>query len=260
MIVLVVVLVVVVVALVVAIVRLRSQADDLTALAGERAAARDQARTEAATARTRADAAEAQRDAALERAARARRDAAEVARRLQEEVAARAGAEAEAADAQRQAQEARTALEEAAERSAGGGSGDDAAFLWAVARSQVERLWQVSVAAVPGAPSPLDGTDDPLAAAATIVIDAAREEAGAPVELTWEGGPPMEAPTALVALALLQELVAAVAKDAESADVVVQVDEQAVVITLDAVGIDGLAERVAPGFASGPDRWCVARR
>lgn len=258
MIVLVVVSVVVVIVLVVVNLRLRSESDRLRVLAADNAAARDQARAEFVASATRADAAEQARDAALERAARARRDAAEVARRLQEETAARAEAEARADDARRAADATIAAQQAAAERAASGG-GDDAAFLWAVALRQVERQWQVSVATVPGEPSPFDGADDPLRVAAEIVVDAAREEAGVPVDLTWDGGPPVEPPAALVALAVVQEVVAAVAKDAESADVAVHVDDDTVSIELDAVEPETLAVGVAPGLAVGSHRWCVPR-
>lgn len=260
MILLVVVLVVVVIVLGVMTMRLRSQTEALDALAAERAVARDQARAEAGAATARADAADRERDAALERAARARRDAAEVARRLQDEATARSEAEVRAEEARAVADAAEVALQSAQERSAGGGGGDDAGFLWGVALAQVERLWQVSVAPVPDEASPLEGTDDPLRVAAEIVVDAAREEAGAPVELSWEGGPPVAAPTALVALAVVQEIVGAVAKGAESADIAVRVDDDAVSIAVEAVGARDLSARIAPGLAVGADRWCVARR
>ena len=203
--------------------RLRGLSEDLGAAT--------QARAEADAARRRADAdaeaARKERDDALERANRARRDAADVARRMKQEADARAQAEAEKA-----AVEASLAEAEAA---ASGGD-HQAAELWALALASVRRTWEVSVAPSPGLPSPLDGSDDELRDAVAIEVDAAREEAGAAIDLEWSGDAVTSPALAVRTLALAQEVIGRLAKATDAASLRVTSDGGAV--TLEVTGTD----------------------
>lgn len=203
--------------------RLRALSEDLGEATQARAAADAARRTaEAAT-----EAARKERDDALERANRARRDAADVARRMKEEADARARAEVERAAAEASLAEA--------EAAASGGD-HEVAELWALALASVRRTWEVSVAPSPGLPSPLDGSDDELRDAVAIEVDAAREEAGAAIDLEWTGDAVASPAVAVRTLALAREVIGRLAKATEAAVLRVEVEGDAV--TLEVTGTD----------------------
>ncbi len=195
-----------------------------------------------------ADAAQARtaRDDALERADRAEREATAVARRLEEEADARAAAEAALADAQ----------------AAASGGEADAAALWALALAGVRRTWEVSVAPSPGLASPLDGSDDELRDAVAIEVDAAREEAGAAIELTWDGTAVVGPALAVRALALAQEVVGRRATAPAAAVLAVPVRAGSVELAVTGPDLDGapapveeLLSGVAPEHQVAPGRF-----
>lgn len=175
MLVLVVALGFVAVGLAIALVLARRQVAESATRLARTEAARDVARDYAETAVERADAMAKERDDALERVSRARRDAAEVANRLQEETAARAEADA-----------ARMALEDERDAHECAPGDLDSEVLWALALSQAERTWRISLALGADDRSPLVGADGLFRAAVEIEVDAVREESGADVELRWE--------------------------------------------------------------------------
>ena len=214
--------------------------DDLAGMT----AARGVAAATAAEAEERARLAGQARDDALERVQRSRRDAAEVAARLREESAARAEAEAAA---ERSAGECGRLAGELADRteeleavraelaSRPTGDGDrNAEVLWHLVLGRIERLWRTSIALLPEDPSPIQGSDDPLRAAAEVVVDAAREEAGADIELVWTG-PGREVPIdrATVALAVVESVVETVSKATLRTTVRVTVETGAVEIAVE---------------------------
>lgn len=196
--------------------RVSALRDDL----GEATRARESADVARRTAEAAAEEARNERDDALERANRARRDAADVAKRMKQEADARAEAEAALA---------------IAEAAASGGD-QEAAELWALALASVRRTWEVSVAPSPGLPSPLDGSDDQLRDAIGIEVDAAREEAGAAIELEWSGDAVVAPATAVRALALAQELIGRLAKATDA--VVLRVGAERDGVTLEVTGSD----------------------
>jgi hypothetical protein len=183
-----------------------------------------QLRESADAARHMADAAATEarkeRDDALERANRSRRDAADVAKRMKHEADARAQAEAALAQAE----------------AAASGGDQQAAELWALALASVRRTWEMSVAPSPGLPSPLEGSDDLLRDAIGIEVDAAREEAGAAIDLEWSGREVVAPAMAVRALALAQEVIGRLAKATDAAVLQVTVDRDRV--TLEVVGTD----------------------
>ena len=221
--------------------------------AEERLAEAVEARRRADEAATEAEAAAAaaakERDDALERAARAKRDAAEVARRMQEEAEARAAAEAEQAStaADRERLEAELA---AAEALAADGDEGRIAELWSLALGGVRRTWEVSVCPSPGMPCPLDDGEHLLRTALEIEVDAAREEAGAAIELRWEGDAEVATPTALRTLSIAQELIGRLSKVADEATMAVEVaDDGSLVLAVVATDADG-ADVVPPDVAA----------
>lgn len=231
--------------------RLRSELEAVTEARDALEIERNTRAAEALAASGRAEDAVAERDAALERVQRARRDASEVARRLAEETAARKAAETEVEEVRRdvarfEAELAEVRAELEAASAAGGGT--DVEQLWSLALASVERLWQTSVAPAPGSPSPLVDAADPLRAAVEIVVDAAHEEAGAAVELQWTLDEVLGADPGLRVLATVQEAVAAVAKTASRAELVVEEADGSVRVRIDAVDDDGAPLPVAlPG-------------
>jgi hypothetical protein len=240
------VLFVVAVGLAVLLVRTNGRVLALTEQLGEA----DRAREEAEVARRAAEALAAEadqaRDDALERANRARRDAADVAKRLKQESDARTAAEGALAEAE----------------AAASGGDEQAAELWDLALGAVRRTWEVSVAPSPGLTSPLDGTEDELQAAIGIEVDAAREEAGAAIELAWSGSAVAPPALAVRALALAQEVIGRLAKATES--VVLAVTTAPGRVTLEVTGtdadgapapVDALLAGVAPEHQVAPGRF-----
>lgn len=275
MVVVAVVLFVVAVALGLLLVRTRAQLDELTRQLEEVTRACDAADDLRRTAEADAAAARRERDDALEREKRARREASEVGRRLAEEREARAEAERaqhEADQARIQADQARMEADEArieadqarieanharieAEKTARRDDGDVTA-LWQLALAGVRRTWEVSVAPSPGLPSPLDESPDSLRAAIEIEVDAAREEAGASIDLEWSGDAVAPPAVALPALSIAQALVARLSKVSEQAVLRVASEADGVAIEVEATDGDGRSvvpddvaaeHRVAPG-------------
>lgn len=137
---------------------------------------RDRAIAAAAADGERADVANQERDHALDRLQRVEQEAAELADRLRDQATARAAA------------------------------------LWALALGRVERAWRTSVAVHADGRSPLDGPGDPLRTAVGVVVDAAREDAGAQIDVEWDGADQVPDDQAVVVLAIVESVVAAVAK------------------------------------------------
>lgn len=255
------VLAAVAVVLAAALARARSQAARLTDELAEARQAREVAETAVRISEASAAAAVKERDDALERASRARRDAAAVAKRMQEEAEGRAAAEAE----RRSVLEDRARLEEelvAAEEAAAAGGASRLAELWSLALAGVRRTWEVSVCPSPGMPSPLDDTDDELRTALEIEVDAAREEAGAAIELIWHGDDVASVAVSVRALSIARELIARLAKVADRAALVVESSAGVVTLTVEAVdvaGSDVVPRDVAPAYRVGPGRYVVGR-
>lgn len=120
--------------------------------------------------------------------------------------------------------------------------------LWELALAGVQRTWEISVCPSPGMPSPLEGTDDSFHVAVQVEVDAAREEAGALIDLTWvdEGVVPVR--LAVRALPLVQELVAQLSKAADTAELTVTAAPDKVTIHVDAKSPDG--DPVHPSLSS----------
>ena len=176
---------------------------------------------EAAAAEERQLATTRERDDALDRVQRARRDAAEVANRLRDETAARSAAQAEAESAAVARDELErtaatlTAELEAARAAGAPAEGDTAEVLWALTLDRIERIWWTSISLHGDEPSPLAGTEDLFRTAVGIVVDAAREEAGADIDVEWSGDrTPVPAHRAVLALATIEAIVASLAKSA----------------------------------------------
>jgi hypothetical protein len=225
--------------------RVTALGDDLAAAIQERESAesaRRIAEAEALDARR-------ERDDALERANRARRDAADVARRMKQEADARSQAELALAEAQ----------------AAASGGDQRAAELWALALASVRRTWEVSVAPSPGLPSPLDGSDDLLRDAIGIEVDAAREEAGAAIDLEWSGRDVAPPALAVRALALAQEVIGRLAKATDAATLRVTVGRDTVTLEVTGTDVEGrpaavghLLAEVAPEDQVAPGRFELA--
>lgn len=234
---------VVVAALVVANLRLRSRIDVVTDLGRVVADERDAARAEAATAVDAAALARKQRDEALERGHRSRRDAAEVANRLSAESAARAALESELG-------ELRAAVDEPR------GPDELAEVLWGLSLRQAEVTWRVSVAVDREVASPLADADDPFRTAIEIEVDAAREEAGADIELSWVGTADVGHAHAVVALAVVRDVVHAVGTTADRTTLVVSRLGDAVELVVDSFDAEGrpVAVPLPDGLESAPGR------
>jgi hypothetical protein len=217
------VLLVVAVGLAVMVVRTNSRLEAVNADLAEAVRARDAAEAARRTAEAAAGEARRERDDALERANRARRDAADVAKRMKLEADARASAEAALADAE----------------AAASGGDQQAAELWELALAAVRRTWEVSVAPSPGLPSPLEGSDDELRDAVSIEVEAAREEAGAAIDLEWSGPAVTSPGVAVRTLALVQELIGRVAKATGTAVLQVEVHQGSVRIRVTGTDIEG---------------------
>lgn len=194
-----------------------------------------------------------ERDDALERERRIKREAADVARRLQGEHTAR-----------REVEEARDRLvaEVAELRSAAAQRPEDEAELWALALAGVRRTWEISVAPSPGLPSPLEEAVDPLRAAIEIEVDAAREEAGAAIDLEWAGEALHPPSVSLRALSIVQELVGRLAKVSETAVLRVHSAPDSIAVEVEASDAGGAS--VVPGDVAvehqvAPGRYVLSR-
>lgn len=220
--------VVVIAALVVANVRQRTRVRQLETLARDTADERDAADARTAAAQTATIAAERARDEALERVQRSRRDAAEVANRLSAESAAKAEADAELASLREELEVARR-----------GGSDATIEQLWHLSLRRAEQTWRLSVAIDPSGPSPLAETDDAFRTAVEIEIDAAREEAGAVIEVEWAGDAPVPADRATVGLAVVRDVVDSLGTVAERTALTITCATDALELTVEALDTDG---------------------
>lgn len=227
MLVVVVLCVVLVIALTIVHFRLSARVDALHGVAAELTDERDAVTARADATAADLDAARLERDEALERVNRARRDAADVANRLRDETAAKDALSRELADAH-------DALEAAAAQSTG-----PAAVLWDLAVRESEHRWRVSVAVDPSTGSPLDGATDRFRAAVEVEVDAAREESGAALDLVWKGETPPGAERAVVALALVRDVIATHGTAAAATTITIDCRDDAVEVSVDAVGADG---------------------
>ena len=257
--------------LLVLLLRERSRASALGDELAAMTTARDLATVAADDAEERARLADRARDDALERVQRSRRDAAEVANRLREETAARTEAEAaverSAAECGRlqgdlasRTDELEAVRAELASRPAGDRD-RDADVLWHLALGRIERLWRTSISLLPEDPSPIQGSDDPLRSAAEVVVDAAREEAGADIELVWVGsGREVPVDRATVALAVVESVVDTVSKATLRTTIRVTVDAGEVEIAVetdDDVPLDDTCG-VPTALSAGAGRYRVA--
>ena len=237
---------VVAVGLAVQLVRTSTRLDAVTEELGEAIRARDSAESARRLAQGEAVDARRERDDALERAQRARRDSADVAKRMKQEADARTAAEVALAQAEASAS----------------GTDEQAAELWRLALGAVRRTWEISVAPSPGLASPLDGSEDELRDAIGIEVDAAREEAGAAIELLWSGTAVARPAVAVRALALAQELIGRLAKATESAVLRVTAGPDRIDIEVEGTDVDGapapvgaLVADVAPEHQVAPGRF-----
>lgn len=237
------VLAVVAIALAVQLVRTRARLDALGAELAAATVARTDAEARSRRAETETATARAEREDALDREKRAKREAADVARRLQLEHEAHARTEQERDRLAGELDARRAELEEAHASAARRGGGD-VEQLWELALAGVRRTWEVSVAPSPDMPSPIDGAPDPLRAAVEVEVDAAREEAGAAIDLEWTGDSVAPPAVALRALSISQELIARLAKVSDQAVLRVVSDPEGVTIEVEGTGADG--ESVVP--------------
>lgn len=233
---LVVLLVVLVAALGVANMRLRARAEELAGVVRARDGEIVQHTGSLAAANRRiADLARA-RDDATTKLERSKHEAMEVAQRLRDETAQRIKAETERQDLVKERERAGSALDDAEGRLAS--VDDDRERLWALALARSERLWRTSVAIGPDQPSPFEDTDDPLHCAAQVEVEAAREEVGAAIELSWTGEPVTDPGRAVLVLGLVEALVAAVAKEASRATITVSSVPESTDVHIHAIGDD----------------------
>jgi hypothetical protein len=261
---------VVVVALAVVLVRTRAQVDRLAELARELTDDREDAVADARRAREEGDALRIERDDALERVQRARRDAAEVANRLQEERAARSEAEAAGATATAQCDELQREVAALRDElavsvpSAAAGSEEqaaDAEVLWELALARVSRTWRTSIALLPDEPSPIEGAPDTLRAAVEVLVDAAREEAGADIDLEWSGdSSTIGAHRAVLALSVIEAIIETVAKVVAPTHLHVTVTPRGVelAVTTDEASGSAVPLELPAALATGPGRFLVA--
>ena len=225
--------------------RLSARVDALHREAATLTAERDEATARSDELSTQVAAAPLERDDALERVNRARRDAADVANRLSDEAASREQLERTLAETQ----EALAAAEAAPQET-------PASVLWGLAIRECEQRWRVSVAVGPDATSPFDGDADPFRTAVEVEVEAAREESGAALDLVWKGESVPTDERAVVALALVRDVIGALGTAAANTTITVDGLDDGVEVQVDAVAADGSAVDVwiPPSLASGPGR------
>lgn len=258
MIVVVIVSLLVLIGLAVLLWRAQATIEGLTTQADMLSAELDVADNEITAALARGSRLEKERDDAFERVQRARRDASEVAGRLQDERAAREVAERSVDAAETRVAELEVEVEALTAAAAGGGGGDGFDQLWMLALAASERTWRTSVATGAEA-SPLAGADDALRTAIEIEVDAAREEAGAAIDLVWELDGEVPVSQAVLALATVQAIIASIAKTASSATVTVAGGDGSVEVSVVAADDDGapLDVEIAGRAAVAPGRYRV---
>ncbi len=267
-------------------IRERARGDDLQRGLSVTIAERDDALARVPVLEHAEQAAADERDEALEQIERTQRDAAEVATQLRDVTAERDDSLAAAVASDDQIADLRWTVSELQavidERSAAlvrardtvedllgdgepddgepgtSGNGDhvdvDAGMLWALALVRVERIWRNSISLGLDDGSPLDDADDQLRAAVEIGVDAAREDAGADIELSWSGDRVVDGAPALVVLAAIESVIDAMAKTTSTTVIDVVVGPDDVRITFAATDDSGTALDVAvpDGLQSSP--------
>ncbi|MDE0803217.1 MAG: hypothetical protein OSA99_07820 [Acidimicrobiales bacterium] len=205
----------------------RGRVEELTDLVVQARNERDQATADAEAAAVAAADLTGERDEAHERENRARRDAADIANRLRDETAAKSELESSVVELQEQLDAA--ALDD-----------DLLDVLWTLSVRESRRRWWVSVSVGPEAASPLDAARDPFRAAVEVEVDAAREESGAALDLVWKGESPCSGERAVLALALVRDVIGALGTAAVSTTITVDSGDDAVNVQIDATDADGL--------------------
>ena len=137
-------------------------------------------------------------------------------------------------------------------------------------RRSPERAWRPSWPRC--GPSPLEDAADELRAAIEVEVDAAREEAGAAIDLEWTGEAVHAPAVSVRALSIAQELVARVAKASETAVLRVTSSDDELVLEIEGTDSEGrsvvpldvaLEHRQAPGryvLAGAPAPATAGRR
>jgi signal transduction histidine kinase len=130
--------------------------------------------------------------------------------------------------------------------------GHDPATLWALELARSERRWRHEVSPDRDAISPLVGATDPLHVALDIEAAAVREEAGTDVRVEWKLPAPLGPGLSLAVLRVVQELLAATAKEAELVVIRVSVEGDDILVEVTAVDSDGTPVAVTlPRIAGG---------
>lgn len=138
-----------------------------------------------------------------------------------------AGAEQSAAEANERA------------RVAAAATGIEPGVVWPLELLRSDRVWRYSVSPGRPADSPFAATGTPLMTALKVEVDAARNDIGADVELAADLPPDLEPATATVVLRIAQELLADVVRRSDTVTLQVALDDQDVVVTVDAIDRDG---------------------
>jgi hypothetical protein len=115
----------------------------------------------------------------------------------------------------------------------------DAAALWAFEVERSERRWRTSVAPGMHLDSPFVGAVDPLPVAIDIEAAATREEVGTRITVRWHAPGPLQPEVSLLALRSAQEMLAALAKAAETVELVGTADGRDLLIAVRAADEDG---------------------
>jgi hypothetical protein len=124
-------------------------------------------------------------------------------------------------------------------RDAVAAGGVEAGVVWPLELQRSERVWHFSVSPGPQAESPLAATGNPLITALKVEVDAARNDVGANVELAADLPPDVDPATAVLVLRIAQELLADVVRRSETATLQVAIDEDDIVVAVEAVGSNG---------------------
>ncbi len=129
-----------------------------------------------------------------------------------------------------------------------------AAVLWQLALARAERTWRTSIALGFEDGSPLAASADALRTAVEIEVDAAREEAGAGIDLDWTFVAPAPPEAALVVLGVIESVVQSVAKTASMTTIGVQEGPDAVEVAFSSVDDAGdpVALDLPAGLVAGP--------
>lgn len=277
---------VVVIALAVVNVKARRRVDDLVARDAQRSKDLQRANAELREASTRNAELTTERDDALERVQRSRRDAAQVAERLHsitgdhdaqtarlDELDEQHGALGERHESL--IAEHESLLERCAavteERDAllrrpaptvddGDPSPLDSEVVWALTLARIDRIWRVSVATALDEVSPLATSSALFVDALDVVVRAAREEAGAIVDLDIDGSGDIDGATATTVVCLVEELVSSAIAVADETTVTVSIGDDAVYVAVTAETSGTTVAVPGPASLAGADgRYRVER-